>query len=80
MAFIFITNFCFGADPVEGYWLSIDDKSGKATGGWEIYVQGDKLFGKVLSIADMPQDKKAVKCKRVIKIFQCPGKLMKCTL
>jgi hypothetical protein len=31
------------ADPVEGFWISVDDKTGKATAGWQIYIEGGKL-------------------------------------
>ena len=75
IAFIFIATFCFAADPVEGYWLSIDDKSGEATGGWEIYVVGNTLYGKTLSIAGFPQDKKALKCKESYRGFPVQGKV-----
>ena len=71
----FISAFCFAADPVEGFWLSIDEKSGKATGGWEIYVSGDKLYGICLSMAGLPQDNKAVKCKESYKGFPVAGKV-----
>ena len=33
---LFIAGLCFAADSVEGFWISYDDKSGKATAGWEI--------------------------------------------
>lgn len=51
--------FCvFGvfADPVEGYWISKDENTGKATGGWEIWVENGTLYGKFLSVAGYPQD------------------------
>ena len=41
-----ITGICFAADPVEGFWISFDEKTGKATAGWQIYVEGGKLYGK----------------------------------
>jgi uncharacterized protein (DUF2147 family) len=50
------------ADPAEGYWLSVDDKSGKINAGWEIYVVDGKLYGKILSIADFDQGELATAC------------------
>ena len=75
MSIIFGSGHCFGADPVEGFWLSVDEKTGKATGGWEIYAIGDKLFGKVLSISDRPQDAKAIRCRDSYRDFPVPGKV-----
>ena len=47
-----VTGICFASDPVEGFWLSIDDKTGQATAGWHIYCENGKLFGKILSMTD----------------------------
>ena len=75
MMLVFITGFCFAADPVEGFWISIDDKTGKVTAGWEIYVVGGKLFGKVLSVLGHPQDVKASNCKESYRGFPVAGKV-----
>jgi len=75
IAIIFITGLCFGSDPAEGFWLSVDDKTGQATGGWEIYVIGDKLYGKLLSIKGHPQDTIASRCKESYRDFPVPGKV-----
>ncbi|GHV81675.1 hypothetical protein AGMMS49991_02330 [Spirochaetia bacterium] len=69
------TVFCFAADPVEGYWVSVDDKTGKITAGWEMYVVDGKLYGKMHSMADVPQDLVAVKCKETYKGFPVAGKV-----
>ena len=47
-----VTGICFAADPVEGYWISFDEKTGKATAGWQIYTEGGKLYGKMLSFTN----------------------------
>jgi uncharacterized protein (DUF2147 family) len=60
-------------DPCEGFWISIDDKTGKATAGWEIYVVNGKLFGKILSIAGFSQDILAEKCKENYRDFPVAG-------
>jgi uncharacterized protein (DUF2147 family) len=63
------------ADPLEGYWLSIDDKTGKVTAGWEVYQEEGKLMGKVISTAEHPQDVKAERCKQSYRGFPVPGKV-----
>jgi uncharacterized protein (DUF2147 family) len=65
---------CF-ADPVEGFWISVDDKTNKATAGWEIYQQGGKLYGKILSIAGFPQEELAKTCKESYQGFPVAGKV-----
>ncbi len=51
------------ADPAEGYWISIDEKTNKETAGWKIWVENGKLTGAITSIAGFPQDQKAVGAK-----------------
>jgi hypothetical protein len=51
------------ADPVEGCWISMDDKTGEATAGWRIYEEAGLLYGRVLSIAGFPQDSPAALCR-----------------
>jgi uncharacterized protein (DUF2147 family) len=72
---LLLGGFCFAGDPAEGYWLSIDDKSGKITAGWEIYQQGGKLYGKVLSTAEHPAGVVAARCKESYRGFPLPGKV-----
>ena len=78
--FVFVSGFCFGADPAEGFWVSVDEKSGKATAGWEIYIVGNKLFGRILSVSGHPQDVKATNCKESYKGFNQPGKVNEMTV
>ena len=80
VVFVFVSRFCFAADPAEGFWISVDEKSGKATAGWEIYTVGGKLFGKILSVADHPQDDKATKCKDSYSGFPVQGKVSDMTV
>jgi uncharacterized protein (DUF2147 family) len=75
VVFVLVSGFCFAADPVEGFWISWDEKTGKATAGWEIYNTGGKLFGKILSLADKAQNIKADKCKDTYKDFPVAGKV-----
>jgi uncharacterized protein (DUF2147 family) len=61
------------ADPCEGFWISIDDKTGKATAGWYIYTADGTLFGKIRSLAGFPQDVRADKCKSNYPGFPVAG-------
>ncbi|GMO26223.1 MAG: DUF2147 domain-containing protein [Termitinemataceae bacterium] len=71
---------CFAEDPVEGYWVSIDDQNGKTTAGWHIYAEGGKLYGKILSIPDYSQDVLAAYCKKSYKGFPVAGDVSKMTV
>ena len=74
--FLLLTaGFCFAADPAEGFWLGIDDKDGRVTAGWEMYVDGDILCGKILSVVGYPQDMKAITCKTSYRGFPLTGKV-----
>jgi uncharacterized protein (DUF2147 family) len=68
-------GICFAADPAEGFWLSVDDKTGKVTAGWEIYQQSGKLYGRILSLADHAPDVLADKCKESYPGFPAAGKV-----
>jgi uncharacterized protein (DUF2147 family) len=63
------------ADPAEGFWLSVDEKTGKTTAGWELYQENGKLFGRILSIAGHPQDTRAAACRESYRGFPLPGKV-----
>ncbi|MDR1858581.1 MAG: DUF2147 domain-containing protein [Treponema sp.] len=63
------------ADPVEGYWLSVDEKTGQVTGGWHIYQEGGKLYGKVLSMSEYPSSSLAVRCRDSYQGFPLPGRV-----
>ena len=55
---------CFAKDPCEGYWISYDEKSGKATAGWELTVnENGILMGKIIHNAAEPDDILAVATK-----------------
>jgi len=70
-----ICGVCFAADPVEGYWLSVDEKSGKVTGGWYIYEDNGKLLGITLSTAAHPRGVVAIRCKDSYPGFPIDGKV-----
>lgn len=58
-ALLLTTTLCFAADPAEGFWISIYEKTNEATAGWQIQVSGNKLSGKIVSVAGKPQNIKA---------------------
>ncbi|MDR0785538.1 MAG: DUF2147 domain-containing protein [Treponema sp.] len=68
----FLAETVFAADPVEGFWLSVDETQ-KTTAGWEIYQTNGVLFGKMLSVAGFPPTLKAVTCKSSYEGFPIPG-------
>ncbi|GHV83673.1 hypothetical protein AGMMS50212_10130 [Spirochaetia bacterium] len=47
---------CFAADPVEGYWISYDEKTNQPTAGWQIYNENGFLYGKIVSVYGKPQN------------------------
>jgi len=78
--FAAVTGICFAADPAEGFWISMDEKTGKVTAGWEIFVRDGKLYGRILSIAGFAQDIKADNCKDSYKGFPAAGKVSEMTV
>ena len=72
--FLAATALCF-ADPVEGYWLSVDEKTNKVTAGWQIYQEGGKLYGKILSASTYPKGVLAYRCRDSYTGFPVSGKV-----
>jgi uncharacterized protein (DUF2147 family) len=70
-----VTGFCSAADPVEGFWLSVDEKTNKVTAGWYIYEEGDRLYGKILSMSDFDNTLQAIPCKETYSGFPIAGKV-----
>jgi uncharacterized protein (DUF2147 family) len=66
-------QFCFALDPAEGYWFSVDEKSGQITAGWEIYENGGFLYGKMLSLTGRPGHEVAARCKKSYQGFPVAG-------
>ena len=52
----FISGFIFATDSVEGFWISVDEKTGKQTAGWEIWQENGLLNGRILAAADVTAD------------------------
>lgn len=59
MAVFLCVGFCFAKDPVEGFWISYDEKTNEPTAGWQIWEENGKLFGKILSVKGFPPETKA---------------------
>jgi len=70
-----VCGFCFAADPVEGFWLSVDEKTGKVTGGWHLYEEGGRLYGILLSSAEVARNVPASWCKESYPGFPIPGNI-----
>jgi uncharacterized protein (DUF2147 family) len=64
----------FAADPVEGFWLSVDDKSGEIKSGWEIYESNGVLYGKMLSAVGFSSTTRASRCRDSYAGFPIAGK------
>jgi uncharacterized protein (DUF2147 family) len=69
-----VAAVCF-ADPVVGYWLSIDENTNRVTAGWQIYIENDKLFGRIVSLADEPRGTIADQCRESYSGFPLPGRV-----
>jgi uncharacterized protein (DUF2147 family) len=63
------------ADPAEGFWISIDDKTGAAESGWEFYQVDGVLLGKMLSGLGQTPAVLAVKCRDSYRGFPIAGKV-----
>ena len=67
----------FAADPAEGLWKSIDDKTNEVTAVWEIYQENGSLSGKIVAVTNNPQDVVATSCKESYKGFVSNGPVNK---
>lgn len=50
------------ADPLEGFWESIDENTGEVTAWWEFFVTDEGLRGTVIKVPDEPDDILCDKC------------------
>jgi len=64
----------FAADPVEGFWMSVDDKTGEIKSGWEIYESNGYMYGKMLSAVGQSSTAKATRCRDSYAGFPIAGK------
>jgi uncharacterized protein (DUF2147 family) len=70
----------FAADKVEGYWKSIDEKTGKVTAAWNIYQKDGKLFGVIITVPNQKDSTIASDCKGPYKDFPVAGDVSKMTV
>jgi uncharacterized protein (DUF2147 family) len=68
-------GYAFAADPVEGFWLSVDPISGKIQSGWEMYINNNTMYGKMVSAVGCLPTTNAVKCKDSYANFPIAGKV-----
>jgi uncharacterized protein (DUF2147 family) len=79
MAALMVTTLC-AADSVEGYWKSIDEKTGKVTAAWHIYQENNKLYGVIVTVPNQTDSKIAIACKSAYKDFPVAGDVSKMTV
>jgi uncharacterized protein (DUF2147 family) len=76
MVFLVGALAVFAADPVEGYWKSVDEE-GKATAFWKIYEKDGSLYGEILKIVGKPDSTIATAAKPGYKNFPVSGEVNK---
>jgi len=72
---LIFASAAFAADPTEGFWLSVDQRTGKIESGWEIYQDNGYLYGKLLSGVGIASSDKAVKCRESYANYPIAGKV-----
>jgi uncharacterized protein (DUF2147 family) len=77
IATIIVILACAGAafadDPIEGFWLSVDPKSGQIQSGWEMYIINGTMYGRMVSAIGCTPTTNAKKCKDSYANFPIPG-------
>lgn len=72
--------FAQGADPVEGFWASYDEKTGEQTGIWKVYQKDGKLYGVTLYVPDLKEGELAFEVKESYEDFPVAGKVNEMTV
>lgn len=81
MCFLFVFTCITGtvcartiqSDPAEGFWKSIDDKTGNTTGIWKLYIASDdRLYGELVWIPDVDPRALAATCTKVSSYDDIP--------
>jgi hypothetical protein len=75
IAILIYAGTAFADDPVEGFWLSIDAKTGKIQSGWEMYEKDGYMYGKMLSAVGFTSASRAVRCRDSYANFPITGKV-----
>jgi uncharacterized protein (DUF2147 family) len=75
LGFLVITGFCFAADtdPVEGYWISTDQRTGNHNAGWHIYQIEGTLYGVMVSTTN--KEANAENTRESYPGFPIPGRV-----
>lgn len=60
-------------DPAEGFWMSVDNKTGEIQSGWELYQIDGVLYGKMLSALGITESSRALKCRNSYRDFPVAG-------
>jgi uncharacterized protein (DUF2147 family) len=63
------------ADPVEGFWLSVDHKTGEIQSGWEMYISNGHMLGKMHSGLGITAANIASRCKESYSDFPVAGRV-----
>lgn len=78
---VLCTVFCTGVaaalehDPAEGFWLTLDGRTGEIQSGWELYQSNGILYGKMVSAVGLSASDKAVRCRDSYRNFPVAGKV-----
>lgn len=67
----------FASDPVEGFWKSIDEKTGEVTAYWKIWQEDGLLFGTIMRVPGEDPSTLATKVKSSYKGFPLDGDITK---
>jgi uncharacterized protein (DUF2147 family) len=65
----------FANDPAEGFWLSVDQRTGVVESGWEIYEDNGFLLGRLLSGLGMTASDRATRCRDSYTNFPETGRV-----
>lgn len=77
---IFSLSTIAAADKVEGFWKSIDEKSGKITAAWRIYQKDKVLYGEIITVPGQSDATIADRCVGPYKGFPLSGDVSKRTV
>ena len=76
----FMYSTAVSADPAEGFWLSVDQRTGRVESGWEIYQNNGVLFGKLVSALGTTATDTASKCRESYPDFPITGRVNQLTV
>jgi uncharacterized protein (DUF2147 family) len=65
----------FAADPIEGFWMSVDPITKEIQSGWEMYERNGYMYGKMLSAVRCSPTDKAHKSNDSYPDFPIAGKV-----